>query len=267
MTATTAYLLYFVFAAGGAGVYLLLPKGERKQTGAGAVIGLLGVAGFVAVLAARVIVPDDTTAYFYVFSLIAVLAAARVITHPKPVYSALYFVLVVVAVAALLVLLRAEFLAVALIIIYAGAILVTYLFVIMLAQQGSAPVYDRRSREPFLSVLAGFVLMAAVAGRAMDVPQPAAPPTVPAGFTAKKPLPHGRGSVGPDERAPQGSGNTVAMGASLMTKHVVTLELGGLLLLISMVGAIALARKRVPIETAAKPTRPLGQVGREVEPY
>lgn len=256
MTSTTVYLLYLVFAAGGAGIYLLMPQGERSRTGAGAVIGLLAVAGLVMVWAARVIVPGDTSAYFYLFSLIAVIAAARVITHARPVYSALYFVLVVVAVAALLVLLRAEFLAVALIIIYAGAILVTYLFVIMLAQQGSAPVYDRRSREPFLSVLAGFVLMAAVAGRAMDLPKPVGPPAVRAEFTADS-----------DASPPQLTGNTAAMGASLMTKHVVTLELSGLLLLISMVGAIALARKQVPVETVAGPERPLGQVGKEVEPY
>jgi len=256
MTSTTAYLLYLVFAVGGTGVYLLMPKSGRGQGAAGAIIGLLAVAGLVAVWAARVIIHDDTTAYFYLFSLISMLAAVRVITHANPVYSAIYFVLVVVAVAALLVLLRAEFLAVALIIIYAGAILVTYLFVIMLAQQSHPPVYDRRSREPFMAVLAGFVLMAAIAGRAMDVPAPATPSAMTAQLTA-----------GSDERVLAASGNTSAIGAAIMTKQVVTLELAGLLLLISMVGAIALSRKRLPVETEATPPKPLGQVGREAEPF
>jgi NADH-quinone oxidoreductase subunit J len=152
-------------------VYFLLPKAGRSKTLIGAVFGLAAVAAFIILAATRIVAPDSGAVYFYVFATIAILAAARVITHPKPVYCAIYFVLVVVAVAALLVLQQAEFLAVALIIIYAGAILVTYLFVIMLAQQGGAPTYDRRSREPFRAVLAGFVLMAAVASKAADLPE------------------------------------------------------------------------------------------------
>ena len=55
--------------------------------------------------------------------------------HPRPVYSAVYFVLVVLATTGLCVLAAAEFLAAALVIVYGGAIMVTYIFVIMLAQQ------------------------------------------------------------------------------------------------------------------------------------
>ncbi|UCC29023.1 MAG: NADH-quinone oxidoreductase subunit J [Phycisphaerales bacterium] len=256
MTPTTAYLLYSIFAIGGVGIYLLLPKAGKPQTLAGAVIGVLSVAGLLAVLAARVILPDATTAYFYLFATIAVLAAARVITHPKPVYCALYFVLVVIAVAALLVLQRAEFLAVALIMIYAGAILVTYLFVIMLAHQGGSPVYDRRSREPLLAVLAGFLLMAAVAGRAEDLPQPASPPTVAVPTADAQ-----------DAASQQRDSNTSAIGTAVMTKYVVALEIAGVLLLVAMVGAIAMSRKKVAVERFAAPPKPIGQAGREVEPY
>ena len=71
--------------------------------------------------------------YFWIFSAIALVGAVRVVTHPRPVYSALYFVLTVFATAGLFVLLWAEFMAAALVLIYAGAILVTYVFVIMLA--------------------------------------------------------------------------------------------------------------------------------------
>ncbi len=256
MTPTPAHLLYLGFALGGAGIYLLLPKAQVSQMRAGAVIGLLGAVGLLAVLAARVVVPDSTTPYFYLFSAIAVVAAARVITHPKPVYCAIYFVVVVVAVAALLVLMQAEFLAIALIIVYAGAILVTYLFVIMLAQQGGSPVYDRRSREPLLAVLAGFVLMAAIAGRAEQPLQLAVDSTVQATLTADADL----GST-------SSTSNTTAIGEAVMTRYVVALEVAGMLLLISMIGAIALARKKVPVEYVVSPRKPLGQIGREVEPY
>ncbi len=250
----TAYLLYSMFAIGGMGIYLMLPKAEVSRMRAGAVIALLGVVGLFTVLATRVISPGETTAYFYLFSGIAVLAGARMITHPKPVYCALYFVLTVIAVAALLVLLQAEFLAVALIIVYAGAILVTYLFVIMLAQQSGSPVYDRRSREPFLAAMVGFVLTAAIAGRAETLPLQ--PPVAIAllGITAL--------SVNTEPES-----NTAAIGQLVMTRYVVVLEIAGVLLLVSMIGAIAMSRKKVPVERHDAPGRPIGQIGREVEPY
>ncbi len=256
MSSATAYILYLVFALGGAGTYLLMPRGERTQPRAGAVVGLLGVVGLLATLGARVVAPSETSAYFFLFATIAVVAAARVITHPKPVYSALYFVVVVIAVASLLVLMQAEFLAVALIIVYAGAIMVTYLFVIMLAQQPGSPVYDRRSREPFLAVLAGFVLMAAVAGRAEELPTPVTRTVMMAAQAAD-----------PTSPTAKPAGNTAEIGSTVMTRYVVALEIAGVLLLVSMVGAVALTRKKVPIEGFAPPRRPLGAVGREVEPY
>jgi NADH-quinone oxidoreductase subunit J len=200
------------------------------------------------------------------------------------VYSALYFLLVIVASAALLVLLQAEFLAVALIIIYAGAILVTYLFVIMLAQQPGLPIYDRRAREPFTAVFASFVLTAAIAGRAADLPQPTkATPTQLAGASPKviltqqtsgerQPLGEGGSAVAAsaDEAAPTGAsprGNSLAVGEAIMTKQVVTLQVAGILLLISMVGAIAMSRRRGESEAWQPPRQPLGQVGREVKPF
>jgi len=256
MTPTTAYILYLIFALGGAGLYLLMPKAEQRQTAAGAVLGILSVIALLVVLATQVVVPDSQWGYFVVFATIAILAATRVITHPKPVYSALYFVLVVVAVAALLILQQAEFLAIALIIIYAGAILITYLFVIMLANQGGSPVYDRRSREPFLAVLAGFVLMAAIAGNSERSP---AAPTGPGGPTAAAE------ATLPDQLVLEG--NTSGVGAVVMTNHVVALEIAGLLLLISMIGAIAMSRKKLPTEGFIAPRKPLGQIGKEVGPY
>ncbi len=259
MTPTTGHLLYLVFALGGVGVYLLLPKGRGSQVRAGAVLGGLALAALISVLATRIVVTNSTTAFFYVFSTIAMLGAVRVITHTKPVYSALYFVLVVISVAALLVLMQAEFLAIALIMVYAGAIMVTYLFVIMLAQQDTAPVCDRRSHEPFLAVLAGFVLMAAVAGRCGDL-------TTASGDTIAQASPTKATLVA---NVPESSdvGNTTAIGRAVMTRYIVAFEIAGVLLLVSMVGAIALAKKKLPTETVEEERTPIGQIGREVPPY
>jgi NADH-quinone oxidoreductase subunit J len=104
--------------------------------------------------------------YFYIFSVLALGGSLRVITHPRPVYAALYFILTILSSAGLYLILAAEFMAFALIIVYAGAILITYLFVIMLATQ--APTedqiealadYDRVSREPVVATVVGFVFL------------------------------------------------------------------------------------------------------------
>src|SRR5262249_41418367 len=107
--------------------------------------------------------------YFWLFSAVALVGAVRGGAHPKPGYSALYFVLTVFASAGLFVLLWAEFMAAALVLIYAGAILITYVFVIMLAAQARSPgeatatghvgEYDLVSREPVLASASGFTLM------------------------------------------------------------------------------------------------------------
>ncbi len=256
MNDSTTILLYLVFALGGVGVYLMMPKAGRSQTIAGALIGSLALVGLLAVLASRVISNEQSSIYFYLFALIAVAGAARVITHPRPVYSALYFVLVVIAVASLLVLQGAEFLAVALIMIYAGAILVTYLFVIMLAHQGGSPIYDRRAREPFMAVLAGFVMMAVLAGRMGDLPAANPIDTIPV-----------NAAIGEVADMIPAESNSLAMGAEVMTRYVVVVELSALLLLVSMIGAIALSRKPVPRDPTRASRAPLGQIGKEVEPF
>src|SRR5690606_13907812 len=106
---------------------------------------------------------------FYIFGLISIAACLRVITHPRPVYAALYFILSILATAGLYLLLSAEFMAFALMIVYAGAILITDLFVIMLATQAPTetgvdelPEYDSVGREPVVATLASFVLLAAL---------------------------------------------------------------------------------------------------------
>ena len=115
---------------------------------------------------------DRPGVYFWIFAAIALLGSARVVTHEKPVYSALYFVLTVFASAGLFILLYAEFMAVALVTIYAGAILVTYTFVIMLAADAAPSTknpdeaareflaeFDARSRSPWAAGTIGFLLM------------------------------------------------------------------------------------------------------------
>lgn len=163
-------LLYGACAAGAVGVALALPRRQPGLSLIGALVALGGGGlGLLMLFLAAGDVVRLPNLFFYVFALLSVGSAVRMITHPRPVYSALYFILTVIASAGLFVLLSAEFMAFALIIIYAGAILITYLFVIMLATQ--APTegdtdrlesYDAVAREPIWAAAVGFVLLAAL---------------------------------------------------------------------------------------------------------
>jgi NADH-quinone oxidoreductase subunit J len=101
-----------------------------------------------------------------IFGTVALAGATRMVTHPKPVFAALYFILVVIATAGMFLLLGAEFMAFSLVIVYAGAILITYMFVLMLAQQspvegaGGDAWYDRMPREALSAVVVGFLMVA-----------------------------------------------------------------------------------------------------------
>ena len=153
----------------GVGTVLLLP-GKRESTirWIGGMVLLAALLIFIALIVRQGAGMRGEGVYFWLFTAIAVISGIRVISHPKPVYAALYFVLTVLAVAGLFVLLWTEFMAAALILIYAGAILVTYVFVIMLASQAHSGAtgkaaegaeYDRVSREPALAAAVGFTLM------------------------------------------------------------------------------------------------------------
>lgn len=164
-------VLFTGLALGAIGVWFAMPRASRGPRELGAIVGAAGVGVVLLALLLRFGVEQAPNLFFYVFSLIGLGSALRVITHPRPVYSALFFILTILSSAGLYILLSAEFLTFALVIIYAGAILITYLFVIMLATQApseDAPEEldesDRVARNPIGAVFAGFLLLAALTG-------------------------------------------------------------------------------------------------------
>lgn len=183
------FLLYAACLIGAVGVALALP---RRKPGLALIGGLVAVVGIGVGALALFLAAADTaylpTLFFYLFGLLALGSGLRMITHPRPVYSALYFILTIVASSGLYVLLAAEFMAFALIIIYAGAIIITYLFVIMLASQAPSEAdedlianYDTEAREPIWSACVGFVILAALTTMlfrgAESLPAPAVGPS------------------------------------------------------------------------------------------
>ena len=259
VVAPVAILLLCISA--GIGTALLLPS--HFQRGARRIGGTLLLAGGLTLLALVVHHAAGPRAevghsvYFWIFSAIALFGAARVVTHPRPVYSALYFVLAVFATAGLFVLLQADFMAAALVIIYAGAILVTYVFVIMLAVQAVVPEsgastaaqqmaeYDTYSRDPFIASAIGFVLMGVLLFVIFDKAEAISPRPPEAPASAMEQF----------SGAPQVEGSTERLAVYLFANQQASLELAGLLLTIAMVGAIVIARRRV-LRTEPQPATP-----------
>ncbi len=163
-------VLYSMIALGAVGVLLALPRARANFALPGFLIGATAGGIVLVALGSKALTESGgglPNIYFYVFGFVALAASLRVITHPRPVYSALYFILTILATCGLFLILSAEFMAVALVIIYAGAILITYLFVIMLATQAPSEelsenltTFDRVAREPVLATVSGFLLLA-----------------------------------------------------------------------------------------------------------
>ncbi|GIW88168.1 MAG: hypothetical protein KatS3mg108_2492 [Isosphaeraceae bacterium] len=150
----------------GLGTFLLLPHAHprakpRRVHLAGAGLAAVGLAALMLTLAR----PAEwlIATFFYAFALIALAGGLLTITHRDPVFNALCFALVLLATSALFLLVDAQFLAAGTVIVYAGAIVVTFLFVIMLAQAEGQALYDRMTRAPRLTTLASFLLLATLA--------------------------------------------------------------------------------------------------------
>jgi NADH-quinone oxidoreductase subunit J len=164
-------------------------------------------------------------AVFWVFAAILVTAAGCVITVRNPVHSALFLVLAFFTAAALWMLLRAEFLAIALVLVYVGAVMVLFLFVVMMLD-----INLERLREGFWSYLP----LGAAVGLVMVFEMV----LVLGGAFGPQALP------GPNDPGP-GASNTKELGRVLYTDYAYPLELAAVLLLVAIVVAIALTlRKR-----------------------
>ena len=255
MTNELVFGVYGFAAVGALAVYFALPRANKPTLKVAAWLFAAVAAGALGMLLSSI--GGKSPIGFVSMAIIALACAFLVITHPRPVYSALYFILVVLTTAVLMFMAGAEFLGAALVIVYAGAILVTYVFVIMLAQQSSPKTggqfgqpgeYDRAAREPLIAVMSGFILMGTIAG-------------VIAGQDWS-----GMAKV---RDAVPAVGNTEAIGQVLMSpQFAVSVEIAGVLLMVAMIGAIAIARKRLPMSVSSSiDILPPGEIGKHVKPF
>lgn len=167
--------LTWAFLLGAGSLYLLLPRGPmvRWQRALGGVFGVIAVGLLAAQITPLVNIPEHVI--FWVFGSITVIAATLMISVRSPVYSAIWFAMCLLGVSSLFLFGGAQFLGVATMVVYAGAIVVMFLFLIMLAQPEGHEYYDRISwGQPaaLFSAIAGasIVLMMTVLITRMDTP-------------------------------------------------------------------------------------------------
>ncbi len=216
------WIIYGLLAVGAVGLYLLMPRERKGLIGkAGMLGGLIAVAGLIlSVLMRSKGAIGSEYFWFCLFGSIAVIASALMIIQSKAIYSALYFMLSLLAVSMLLMLAHATFLSVALIIIYAGAILVVYVFVLMLSGQDKPAWYDKESRTPLIAIVIGFILLGGLLQLVLN----------------------GGPVVQPDIVLNNTSGSVKQLGSQLFDNHVLALEVAGVILLVAAVGGIALVK-------------------------
>jgi NADH:ubiquinone oxidoreductase subunit 6 (subunit J) len=157
--------LWLPLVAGAFAIFWLLPRPRAYPWVVGALIGIVAlVLGGIFLVRPGPLSTETApgTILFYFFSASAIASGALLVTQHNPARAALSFALVVLSTCGLFLLLAAPFLMAATIIVYAGAIIVTFLFVLMLAQQHGRSDADDRSREPLLATITGFVLLGAL---------------------------------------------------------------------------------------------------------
>ncbi|HET6374191.1 MAG TPA: NADH-quinone oxidoreductase subunit J [Candidatus Polarisedimenticolia bacterium] len=160
---------------------------------------------------------------FYADAIVALLTASVVVLHRNPVVCAVSLVAHLCSMAAFFLLLDASFLFAVQVILYAGAIMVLFLFVVMLLDPAGEGVTGRRGNIQMVATVGGALLLLAVMTRTMTGPQ-------------------GRPAA---ESLPSDFGRVAGIGRLLFTDYLFPFEVASILLLVAMIGALYMGRKEV----------------------
>jgi len=174
---------------------------------------------------------------FLILAATTIVSALGAVTMRSPVYCAIWFALTLLGTAGLFLYQGAQFLGVATVVVYAGAILVTFLFVLMLAQPKGQTAYDRVSWEALLSASTGALLVGLLSAVM---------------FAARG---TGTAATGARDLANAEQRQTeilhpehmAHLGRQLFSRHLLAVEIAGTLLLVALVGAIAIVAQGKPV--------------------
>jgi len=226
---------FWGLAVGALGLWLLLPTRFRFGNSLGGI--LVAVAGVFFAYDLPLLGNWVDQGVFWLLALVTIAGGIGMIASQSPVYSAIWFALSLLGMAGLFLFNGAQFLAVATVVVYAGAIVVTFLFVIMLAQPEGHSPYDRLTWGGLPKVLgvvtAGlFVgiltfMLSRLKDEAVKAPTAAALAAAQQNLTAKDGI--------------LAEKHVANLGRHLFSEHLVSIELAGTLLLVALVGAVAIA--------------------------
>ena len=180
---------------------------------------------------------DVKTGLFYVFATVLLLAAFRVITARNPVHAVLFLVLSFFQASMIWMLLQAEFLAITLVLVYVGAVMVLFLFVVMMLDINMDGIREGFWKHFPLAAVVGVVIIVEMSAVLMTGFQTSAAPATLA-------------SLG---QAAAEVSNTKALGVLLYTKYLYPLEIAAAILLVGMIAAIALTLRHRKDIKALKP--------------
>jgi NADH-quinone oxidoreductase subunit J len=213
-------------------MWLLLPHGRQRAR----IFGALFAAAGLSLWFTQIPRLDHwlSESLFLILAGVTLVAAVATVTLSSPVYCAIWFAMTLLGTAGLMMYQGAQFLAMSIVVVYAGAILVTFLFVLMLAQPEGKAAYDRVSFEALLSATTGAVLVGvlsivlygALAHRAAG--DPLAPPTAAQLQTG----------VLDDQ-------HVARLGTELFGRHLLSVQVAGVLLMAALVGAAAIVTPRI----------------------
>ena len=174
---------------------------------------------------------------FYLFSAIVVFSALRVITVNNPVFAAMFLVLAFFTSAAIWLLLEAEFLAITLVLVYVGAVMVLFLFVVMMLDVNTVP-----EKEGFVKYLPVGLLVGAVMLVEMV-------------FLITQRYFRDDAFPAPARQSDIGYSNTETLGRVLYDQYLFQFEIAAIILLVAIVAAIALTMRRRPDTKYQTPAR------------
>jgi NADH-quinone oxidoreductase subunit J len=163
------------------------------------------------------------TVLFYVFAAITVGSALRVITARNPVHSALFLVLTFCSAACIWLMLGAEFLAITLVLVYVGAVMVLFLFVVMMLDINTDRLREGFWRNAPVALTVGIIVVLELGAVIWA--------------RLAKPLP-------PVELEPGAPGNTQQLGEVLYSDYIYPVEIAAVILLVAIIAAIALTLRR-----------------------
>lgn len=171
---------------------------------------------------------------FYIFAGLLIFSASMVITVRNPVMAALFLVLSFFASAAIWLLLEAEFLAIALVLVYVGAVMVLFLFVVMMLDVNLAPLREGFARYLPIGGTVAVLMMIAM------------------GLVVNSSYFKSEEVSAPVSRGPSYS-NTVELGQALYTHYLYPFEIAGAILLVAIIAAISLTTRKPRSTKAQKP--------------